>query len=290
MTLTCSSKLDNSTEENETSLNVAEFKVVKKSVEENLLSSDEAGWQEEGMGLEQYDAEEPVVEQLHEFDEEEEQEQFSDEVDARDFSQNHVSLTFSWSLMNQLRYMARTEGISVEDLLIELVTEGATKRVFEDQNKPLPSHLMTRNGYVHNEGQSHSGHPQPQMSHHTLNNNRNPNAQVNRNKPGAQARGGHQYNNNNNTSRYQNQNNQNSSNSNSRSYQGNNRNQQSNTAPFKQNGNTAANSYNPQQRQTPRSSVYSNQPATHSNQPQQRPFYENTDNNAPGNTQFKNRK
>ena len=90
----------------------------------------------------------------------------------RDFSQNSVTLTVSWSLMNHLRSMARMEGISVEALLIELAAEGVAKRVFEDQNKPMPSHLMTRNGYVHDDD------PQPYMSHHAnlrQNNNGNNN-------------------------------------------------------------------------------------------------------------------
>lgn len=161
-----------------------------------------------------------------------EEEQFTEEVGARDFSQNQVFLTFSWSLMNQIRYLARTEGIEVEDLLIELVAEGVTKRAFEDQNKPPPSHLMTRNGYVNNID-GNSGHSQPQMSHHALNNNRMQNGHANRNKPGMQSRN-NQYNN----PRYQNQQN--------RNYQGNNNrnNQQGNTVSFRQNGN----SYNTQQR------------------------------------------
>jgi len=92
------------------------------------------------------------------YDEEEILEQEAET--PRDLSQNSVTLTVSWSLMNQLRNMARMEGISVEALLIELAAEGVAKRVFEDQNRPAPSHLMTRNGYVHDDD------PQPYMSHH----------------------------------------------------------------------------------------------------------------------------
>ena len=123
------------------------------------------------------------------------EDQFEGEPNTRDFSQNHVSLTFSWSLMNQLRYLARTEGVAVEDLLVELVAESVTKRAFEDQNKPLPSHLMTRNGYVHNSHDGNSNLQQPQMSYHS--NNRA--SQPHRNKPGTQSRN-NQYNN---ISRYQ---------------------------------------------------------------------------------------
>lgn len=86
------------------------------------------------------------------------------QAQVRDFSQNSTSLTFSWSLMNQLRSMSRVEGVSLETLLIELVSEGVAKRVFEDQNRPAPSHLLTRNGYVHTD--EREGPVQPQMSHH----------------------------------------------------------------------------------------------------------------------------
>lgn len=86
------------------------------------------------------------------------------QAQVRDFSQNTTSLTFSWSLMNQLRSMSRVEGVSLETLLIELVSEGVAKRVFEDQNRPAPSHLLTRNGYVHTD--EREGPAQPQMSHH----------------------------------------------------------------------------------------------------------------------------
>jgi hypothetical protein len=114
-------------------------------------------------------------EDISEFEEE-----YSNEADVRDFSQNQIQLNFSWSLTNQLRYLARNEGISVEDLLVELVAEGVTKRAFEDQNKPVPSHLMTRNGYVHGNADGNSMHSQPQMSHHQAmqNNSRSGNGQA----------------------------------------------------------------------------------------------------------------
>lgn len=167
--------------------------------------------------------------------------------ESRDFSQNQISLTFSWSLMNQLRYLARNEGIDVTDLLVELVTEGVTKRAFEDQNKPAPSHLMTRNGYVHNSNDGNSAFTQPQMSHHSQQNgNRSPNR-----KPVMQQRNS-QYNNN--SPRYQGQQN--------RNYQGNNRqNTQGGPIPFRQNSGS-----NSQTRYNSRSSA--NQPQNHSSQSQ----------------------
>lgn len=98
-------------------------------------------------------------------------------VETRDFSQNQVSVQFSWSLMNQLRQMSKMEGVSVEDLLIELVAEGVAKRVFEEQSRPTPSHLMTRTGYVHSDGHQHA--PQPHLSHHTMSNNNRQNINQN---------------------------------------------------------------------------------------------------------------
>ncbi|MGY3803171.1 hypothetical protein ACWNT8_03790 [Pigmentibacter ruber] len=116
-------------------------------------------------------------------------ESFGDEEapEVRDFSQNSVNVSFSWSLMNQLRQMSKMEGISVEDLLVELVAEGVTKRVFEDQSRPTPSHLMTRTGYVHSDGTQTS--PQPHLSHHMMNNSRQQQNNVqNRNRFGFQQR------------------------------------------------------------------------------------------------------
>ena len=162
--------------------------------------------------------------QEDDMDENMEQSEEENESAARDFSQNQVVLTFSWTLMNQLKYLSRTEGICVEDLLIELVAEGVTKRAFEDQNKSIPSHLMTRNGYVHNSQDGNSTFTQPQMSHHSMNNSRPQNGQNNR-KAGPQRN--NQYNNNNN--RYP---------ANNRNYQNNNRGNspQGQNSPFKNNG------------------------------------------------------
>ncbi len=118
------------------------------------------------------------------FDEEdidnydESSEYFEDETEedgafeTRDFSQNQVQLALSWTLMNHLRYLARSEGIPLEDLLVELVSEGVTKRAFETHNRPAPSHLMTRTGYVHHTDPQTGNMSQPQLSHH-MSNNRN---------------------------------------------------------------------------------------------------------------------
>jgi hypothetical protein len=97
----------------------------------------------------------------------EDEEMYASENQAEaTLSPNQVLVNLSWSLMNQLKFMSRNEGISVEDLLIELITEGTVKRVFEEQNRPMPSHLMTRNGYVHNTD-GNMAPQQPQMSHHS---------------------------------------------------------------------------------------------------------------------------
>lgn len=76
---------------------------------------------------------------------------------------NTLRVTCSWSLMNHLRGMARNEGVSLEDLALELLSESAAKRAFEDQRRPAPSHLMTRTGYV---PQTDPHNQQPHMTHH----------------------------------------------------------------------------------------------------------------------------
>ncbi len=133
--------------------------------------------------------------------------------DVRDFSQNQISLSFSWSLMNQLKQMSKNEGVPVEDLLTELVAEGVAKRVFEEQTRPAPSHLMTRTGYVHTDG-THAA-PQPQLSHHSIINRQQNNIPQNRSKFNFQQRNSqyHQNRNNpniNNRNNYQQQSNNNS--------------------------------------------------------------------------------
>ena len=80
--------------------------------------------------------------------------------------QNEFSLSLSRTLVRQLENMAKYEGISSIDLMVELVAEGLARRMAEDQSRPAPSHLMTRNGYV----QDHA-HTQPTMSHHSFQQN-----------------------------------------------------------------------------------------------------------------------
>ncbi len=270
MALTRSNKLDKLADNIEATSNVTELNVTHKNLKEGL--QEEENWQEDPEA-EQYSTEEAdSFDQNQDCDPEEYEGQYEGESSARDFSQNQISISFSWSLMNQIRYLARSEGINVEDLLIELVSEGVTKRAFEDQ-KPVPSHLMTRNGYVHND--PHTGLQQPQMSHHAMNNNRAQNGQTNRNKPGIQMRNG-QYNN---TSRYQNPQN--------RNYQGNNnRNNQQpgNPTSFRQNNNSYNNNT---QRYAPRSnSSVSNYPTAQqgnqSGNQQQCPVNDNSESNHNG--------
>ena len=85
------------------------------------------------------------------------------------YSQNQIVLTMSYSLMNQVRQTARMEGVLPEDILIELIAEGVTRRAFEDAQRPAPSHLMTRTGYVAPDANGNV--QQPQMSHHGMQGN-----------------------------------------------------------------------------------------------------------------------
>ncbi|MES2614866.1 MAG: hypothetical protein V4591_05575 [Bdellovibrionota bacterium] len=233
MVLPISTSIEDLSEKADAASNVTELNARIKNEEE---FTDDENWEDES-----------------ELDQSGEQFEGQSEPGTRDFSQNQVSLAFSWSLMNQLRYLSRTEGISVEDLLVELVAEGVTKRAFEDQNKPAPSHLMTRNGYVHNNSDGNAAFSQPQMSHHAQpGNNRAANNQNNRNKPGMQRN--NQYNN---APRYPNPNQQN------RNYQGNRyNNSQGNAVSFRQGG---APHNNPPQRHAPRPVANPNQ---HPNQTQ----------------------
>ena len=147
--------------------------------------------------------------QARSFDVNEENQQFEDHYEEdfdgddahstpviRDFSQNNVALNLSWSLMNQLRNMSKMEGISVEDLLVELVAEATARRVFEDQTRPAPSHLMTRTGYIHSDITQTA--PQPHLSHHMVNNNtrQQQNNLQNRNRFSFQQKNPQQQNNN----------------------------------------------------------------------------------------------
>lgn len=81
---------------------------------------------------------------------------------------NQLSFTLSYSLLSQLRQMARMEGVNIEDIVVELVAEGITKRAFEDAGRPAPSHLMTRTGYMPPDA---SHHLQPTLSHHVAQTN-----------------------------------------------------------------------------------------------------------------------
>ncbi|MEY3903844.1 MAG: hypothetical protein RL189_3150 [Pseudomonadota bacterium] len=81
-------------------------------------------------------------------------------------SNNQILLTLSYSLMNQVKQVARMEGVFPEDILIELIAEGVTRRAFEDAQRPAPSHLMTRTGYVAPDANGNV--QQPQLSHHSM--------------------------------------------------------------------------------------------------------------------------
>ena len=80
-------------------------------------------------------------------------------------SSNQMLVTLSYSLLSQLKQMARMEGVSPDDIILELIAEGVTKRAFQDFSRPKPSHLMTRTGYVPPEANGNSM-AQPQLSHH----------------------------------------------------------------------------------------------------------------------------
>ena len=107
----------------------------------------------------------------NDFESEDEAEETEETVDfGKEVPHNQISVQLSWSLMNQLRYMSKSEGVSPEDLVCELIAEGVTKRVFDDKVREIPSHLMTRNGYVNVDDTS----SQPQMSHHSMGNHSQP--------------------------------------------------------------------------------------------------------------------
>lgn len=112
---------------------------------------------------------------------------------------NQLLVTLSYSLTSQVRQMARMEGVNPEDIIIELIAEGVTKRAFDDASRPVPSHLMTRTGYVPPEANGNL--IQPTMSHHTgpMANNRpqNNNNQRRYNNTNPNSNNGAQYNNNN---------------------------------------------------------------------------------------------
>jgi len=94
--------------------------------------------------------EEEVIEEVIEYIDEEEESlgnQCMDDGIRSQNGENSLHLSMSYSLVNQIRQMARFEGISVHDLLHELIAEGMGRRQMED-SRGQPSHLMTRTGYV----------------------------------------------------------------------------------------------------------------------------------------------
>lgn len=101
--------------------------------------------------------------------------------DEASVAQNQIVVTLSYSLMNQVRQTARMEGVLPEDIIVELVAEGVTRRAFEDAQRPAPSHLMTRTGYVAPDANGNV--MQPQLSHHGMqgNNRQNQNRRFNQN-------------------------------------------------------------------------------------------------------------
>jgi len=87
----------------------------------------------------------------------------NDDTDDKGASPNKILVNFSYSLHSQLRQMARMEGVTVQDIVVELIAEGVTKRAFEDAGRPAPSHLMTRTGYIPPDSNTNL---QPTLSHH----------------------------------------------------------------------------------------------------------------------------
>lgn len=208
-------------------------------------SQSDLPWEAEQEGS--FELDEDISQFEEQFEDEEEfcnEDEQNTSSEVRDFSLNNVSLSFSWSLMNQLRQMSKMEGVSVEDLLVELVAEGVAKRVFEDQMRPTPSHLMTRTGYVHSDA-THLA-PQPHLSHHMMNNNRQqPNNIQNRNRFTFQQRNSQQQNNNRspvNNRNYQQNNNSRQSNNNQNGF----RNQYTNNNMQQQRFNTRSHYQNSQ--------------------------------------------
>lgn len=76
---------------------------------------------------------------------------------------NEIVIRLSFSLINQLKQVSRSEGVPLDDYIIELLSEGITKRAFEMCNRAQPSHLMTRTGYVPPEFENYQA---PRLSHH----------------------------------------------------------------------------------------------------------------------------
>ena len=80
---------------------------------------------------------------------------------------NNVSLNFSVSMMKSLNNLSEKEGIKIEELLIELITESIIKRTFEDKNRENANHLMTKNGIM---DRNEYGYPQQNFYQQRKNN------------------------------------------------------------------------------------------------------------------------
>ena len=101
----------------------------------------------------------------------EEQGEFGLEDGAGDYepgyvelSENEIVLKFSLNLMNRLKRASYDEGIEIDELAAELITEGLAQRAAQDAQRGAPSHLMTRTGYVPPDANGNVA--QPFLSHH----------------------------------------------------------------------------------------------------------------------------
>jgi hypothetical protein len=90
-------------------------------------------------------------------------EQAGEDGAASGLAPNQIVVTLSLTLINQIRQVARMEGVAAEDFVHELVAEGVTRRAFEDATRAPPSHLMTHTGYVASDA---NGYQAPKLSHH----------------------------------------------------------------------------------------------------------------------------
>lgn len=101
-----------------------------------------------------------------------EEDEYMDEGTQQSFQPagNQQLITLSYSLMNQLKSLARQEGVNADDMILELLTEGLTRRTPQDGARQGPSHLMTRNGYLsNNDANGNGGYTPPTLSHHNQN-------------------------------------------------------------------------------------------------------------------------
>lgn len=106
-----------------------------------------------------------------------------------ELSENEVVLKFSFSLMNKLRKASYEEGIGIDELAGELITEGLALRAMQDSQASAASHLMTRTGYVPPEANGNMM-AQPMLSHHGGQNHNRGNRRTNNNgAPGNNRRG-----------------------------------------------------------------------------------------------------